>query len=220
MNKFIALSALAAILMTAGCDLKKSAPKPIEQKSADIAPKPVAKQSAAIVAKTNKEKKVQEVAVIKTRHGDIVLKLFADLAPKHVASFTKLAKDGFYNGTSFHRVIPGFMIQGGDPNSKDKSNRSAHGTGGPGYTVDAEFSDRNHKRGILSAARSQDPNSAGSQFFVVVGDSFFLDGQYTVFGEVIEGMDVADKIVAEPRDRNDNPNERVEMTITIEEREV
>ncbi|MDH4184557.1 MAG: peptidylprolyl isomerase, partial [Nitrospinota bacterium] len=122
----------------------------------------------------------------------------------------------FYDGTTFHRVIPGFMIQGGDPNSKDAGNRSLHGTGGPGYTVPAEFNARSHKRGIVSMARSQSPDSAGSQFFICVADSVFLDGKYTVFGEVVEGMDVADKIVAEPRDRNDNPDNRVEMTITLE----
>jgi peptidyl-prolyl cis-trans isomerase B (cyclophilin B) len=116
----------------------------------------------------------------------------------------------FYNVTTFHRVIPGFMIQGGDPNSKS-DNRSTHGTGGPGYAIDAEFNDVKHERGVLSMARSQDPNSAGSQFFICVKDAFFLDGQYTAFGRVIEGMDVADKIVNEPRDSNDNPNERMEM---------
>jgi len=167
-----------------------------------------------------KEKKVQEVAILKTRHGDIVLKFFPELAPKHVESFLKLAKEGFYDHTTFHRVIPGFMIQGGDPNSKDPENRAAHGTGGPGYTIDAEFSDHKHVRGTLSAARSMDPNSAGSQFFIVVADAPHLDGQYTVFGEVVEGMDVVDKIVAEKRDRRDNPLERVEITVTVEEREL
>ncbi len=159
-----------------------------------------------------------EVAIIKSRHGEIEIKFFEDLAPKHVASFKKLAKESFFDGTSFHRVIPNFMIQGGDPNSKDAASRHAHGTGGPGYKIPAEFSKTKHLRGIVSAARSSDPNSAGSQFFIVVADSPWLDGQYSVFGEVTSGMDVADKIVAEPRDRNDNPNERVEVTIRIEER--
>ena len=116
----------------------------------------------------------------------------------------------FYDGTIFHRVIPGFMIQGGDPNSKSED-RSSHGTGGPGYTIKAEFNDTPHDRGVLSMARSQDPNSAGSQFFIVVKDSHFLDGQYTAFGRVISGMDVADKIVDSPRDPRDNPNDRIEM---------
>ena len=138
---------------------------------------------------------------IRDSFGNIVIQLFPDVAPGHVENFVKLARDGFYDGSTFHRVIPGFMIQGGDPNSKDED-RSNDGQGGPGYTINAEFSDVPHKRGILSMARAQDPNSAGSQFFIVVADSNFLDGQYTVFGEVIEGMDVADKIVNLPRDNS------------------
>ncbi len=163
---------------------------------------------------------MQEVAVMQTPHGEIVIKFFPDLAPKHVESFKKLAKDGFYDGTAFHRVIPGFMIQGGDPNSKNADARHSHGTGGPGYSIPAEFSDRKHTRGTLSAARSQDPNSAGSQFFLCVADSPWLDGQYSIFGEVVSGMEAADKIVAEPRDARDNPNNRMEITVRIEEREV
>ncbi len=170
-------------------------------------------------AKDNKVKgqKVDEIAVIDTRHGKIKIKFFPDIAPKHVENFKKLAKEGFYDGTSFHRVIPGFMIQGGDPMSKAPNDRSLHGTGGPGYTVDAEFSNKSHKRGIVSMARSADPNSAGSQFFICVADSTFLDGQYTVFAEVTDGMDVVDKIVAEERDSRDNPVNRVEMKVVIEE---
>lgn len=152
----------------------------------------------------------KEVAVIETTHGTIKLEFFEDKAPGHVKNFKDLANKKFYDGTTFHRVIPGFMIQGGDPNSKS-DDRSSHGTGGPGHTIDAEFNDTKHQRGVLSMARSQDPNSAGSQFFICVKDSFFLDGQYTAFGKVVEGMDVADKIVNEPRDSNDNPNERMEM---------
>ena len=150
------------------------------------------------------------IAVIETLHGTIKLEFFEDIAPGHVKNFKDLAGKGYYDGTTFHRVIPGFMIQGGDPNSKS-DNRSSHGTGGPGYSIDAEFNDVKHERGVLSMARSQDPNSAGSQFFICMKDSFFLDGQYTAFGKVIEGMDVADKIVDEPRDSNDNPNQRMEM---------
>ena len=156
----------------------------------------------------------RQIAVIETNFGNIVIQLFPDVAPGHVENFVKLAQDGFYDGTTFHRVIPDFMIQGGDPNSKDED-RSNDGQGGPGYTINAEFSDAPHKRGILSMARAQDPNSAGSQFFIVVKDSNFLDGQYTVFGEVIEGMDVADKIVNVKRDGNDNPLEKVTMKVTI-----
>ena len=154
------------------------------------------------------------IAVIDTNFGNIVIQLRPDVAPGHVENFVKLAQDGFYDGTTFHSVIPGFMIQGGDPNSKDED-RSNDGQGGPGYTINAEFSDVPHKRGILSMARAQDPNSAGSQFFIVVADSNFLDGQYSVFGEVIEGMDVADKIVNVQRDGMDNPLEKVTMKVTI-----
>jgi peptidyl-prolyl cis-trans isomerase B (cyclophilin B) len=148
--------------------------------------------------------------------GDIVLKFFPDVAPGHVKNFTDLAKKGFYNGTTFHRVIPGFMIQGGDPNSKNPD-RSMHGMGGPGHKVKAEFNSKPHKRGIVSMARSNDPDSAGSQFFICVADANFLDWQYTVFAEVVSGMDVADKVVGMKRDGNDNPLERVEMTVTITE---
>lgn len=156
-------------------------------------------------------------AIIKTKFGEIELKLFPDLAPKHVENFIKLAKDGFYNGTIFHRVIPGFMIQGGDPNTKDSLKKDSYGQGGPGYTVKAEFSDTPHKRGIVSMARANDPDTAGSQFFIVVEDSRFLDRKYTVFGEVTKGIGVADKIVSLPRNDRDLPNDRIEMTVTIVE---
>jgi peptidyl-prolyl cis-trans isomerase B (cyclophilin B) len=155
-----------------------------------------------------------EIAVIETKFGNIELEFFQDKAPGHVKNFKTLAKTGFYNGTLFHRVIPGFMIQGGDPNSK-KADRSMHGMGGPGYSINAEFNNIKHDRGILSMARSQDPNSAGSQFFIVVKDANFLDGQYTAFGRVTQGMDVADKIVNAPRDGNDNPLEAISMKIII-----
>ena len=149
-------------------------------------------------------------AIIETNLGIIVFKLLPDLAPETVRNFEKLARDGFYNGTLFHRVIPGFMIQGGDPNTKN-GNKNTWGTGGPGHTIKAEFSSRSHHRGIVSMARAQDPDSAGSQFFIVTTDSTFLDRQYTVFGEVIEGIDVADKIVNLQRDRNDCPLEEAKM---------
>ncbi len=162
-------------------------------------------------------KKMSETkAIVETKFGNITLKFFPDSAPGHVQNFIDLAKKGFYDGTTFHRVIPGFMIQGGDPNSKNPDKRS-HGTGGPGYTIKAEFNDRPHKRGTLSMARAQNPDSAGSQFFICVKDSPFLDRQYTVFGEVESGMDVVDKIVSQPRDRNDNPNERIEMKVKLVE---
>jgi peptidyl-prolyl cis-trans isomerase B (cyclophilin B) len=148
--------------------------------------------------------------------GEIVLKFFHNVAPGHVKNFMDLAKKGFYNGTTFHRVIPGFMIQGGDPNSKN-ADRASHGTGGPGYRLKAEFNSMPHKRGILSMARANDPDSAGSQFFICVADANFLDWQYTAFGEVVSGMDVADKVVSVKRDGRDNPLERIEMTVTISE---
>ncbi len=156
-------------------------------------------------------------AVIETKFGNIELKFFPEVAPNHVNNFIELAKKGFYDGTIFHRVIPGFMIQGGDPNSRN-ANKATHGTGGPGYTVKAEFSDKPHKRGTLSMARAADPNSAGSQFFICVKEAPFLDKQYTVFGEVVSGMDVVDKIVSQPRDPRDNPNERIEMKVKIVEK--
>jgi peptidyl-prolyl cis-trans isomerase B (cyclophilin B) len=146
--------------------------------------------------------------------GDIVLKFFHDVAPGHAKNFVDLAKKGFYNGTTFHRVIPKFMIQGGDPNSKD-ADRASHGMGGPGYKIKAEFNSKPHKRGVLSMARANDPDSAGSQFFICVADSHFLDWQYTAFGEVVSGMEVADAVVSMKRDGRDNPLERVEMTVTI-----
>ncbi len=154
-------------------------------------------------------------AIITTRFGEMELVFFPDLAPKHVESFLTLARKGFYDGTIFHRVIPGFMIQGGDPNTKDPSNRQSYGNGGPGYTLPAEFNRLPHERGIVSAARAADPNSAGSQFFIVIDKAPHLDGKYTVFGEVVRGMDVADTIVQQPRDRRDNPLERVEITVEV-----
>ena len=155
-------------------------------------------------------------AVIETNLGSIELKFFPEVAPNHVDNFIELAKKGFYDGTTFHRVIPGFMIQGGDPNSKEHD-KSRHGMGGPGYTVKAEFNNRPHKRGTLSMARAADPDSAGSQFFICVADSPFLDGNYTVFGEVISGMETVDRIVDQPRDARDNPDGRVEMKVKIVE---
>jgi peptidyl-prolyl cis-trans isomerase B (cyclophilin B) len=155
-------------------------------------------------------------AIIETKFGEMELEFLTDKAPGHVKNFLDLAGKGFYDGTTFHRVIPGFMIQGGDPNTKDpKGSRERHGTGGPGHTVKAEFNDTPHKRGVLSMARSSDPNSAGSQFFICVKDSAFLDRQYTAFGRVVRGIEVADQIVAAPRDERDNPRERVEMKVRI-----
>lgn len=146
-----------------------------------------------------------KVAELHTTAGEIDIRFFPDVAPNHVKNFIDLAQKGFYNGTKFHRVIPGFMIQGGDPNTKSGSS-STWGTGGSGKNVAAEFSSVKHKRGIVSMARAQDPNSASSQFFIMVADYPSLDGQYSVFGQVTKGMDVADKIVKAPTGPNDRPN--------------
>jgi peptidyl-prolyl cis-trans isomerase B (cyclophilin B) len=157
-------------------------------------------------------------AIIETRHGEIEIEFLPEKAPGHVRNFLDLAGKGFYDGTTFHRVIPGFMIQGGDPNTRDKNApRERHGTGGPGYTIKAEFNDVSHSRGIVSMARSQDPDSAGSQFFICVKDSTFLDKNYTAFGRVVRGLEVADAIVNQPRDPRDNPKERVEMKVRLVE---
>jgi len=167
-------------------------------------------------SKEDIEEMKKTTAVLETRLGNMEIEFYPDKAPNHVNSFIELAKSGFYDGTSFHRVIPGFMIQGGDPNSKD-DNRGNDGVGGPGFNLKAEFNDVHHARGILSMARSQHPDSAGSQFFICVADAPHLDRQYTVFGKVISGIEVADKIVTQPRDRRDNPREKVEMKIRIVE---
>src|ERR1051326_6951055 len=135
-----------------------------------------------------------EVAVISTTEGEMVIRLWPDVAPKTVENFKKLAKEGFYDGTAFHRIVKGFMIQGGDPLTKDKSKADHWGTGDPGYKIKAEFNDRSHQRGVLSMARSQDPDSAGSQFFICLGDAKFLDHNYTAFGRLVKGDDVLGKI--------------------------
>ena len=172
--------------------------------------------------------KDQKVAVISTKFGDMVVEFFPDVAPKHVENFQILAEEGYYNGTTFHRVIPGFMIQGGDPNSKDLD-RMNDGTGGragkffgigrennpESWTVPAEFNDTPHQRGTLSMARSQNIDSGSSQFFICHDNAPFLDGQYTVFGQLISGFEVVDQIVNSERDPRDNPLDRVEMTISL-----
>jgi cyclophilin family peptidyl-prolyl cis-trans isomerase len=139
-----------------------------------------------------------EVAILQTSEGRIALAFFPDKAPNHVKNFKDLVRKGFYDGTRFHRVIPGFMVQGGDPNSRDLALSDRWGTGDPGYKIDAEFNDTKHTRGVLSMARSANPDSAGSQFFIMHKDAPHLDGQYSAFGIVVEGMDVVDKIVAKP----------------------
>ena len=152
------------------------------------------------------------VAHMETTEGPIVIELYPKQAPHHVNSFVFLAKEGYYNGVIFHRVIPGFMIQGGDP--------TGTGSGGPGYELKAEFNDTKHTRGVLSAARTADPNSAGSQFFLMHGDAPHLDGKYTAFGKIVEGMDVVDKIANAPTGANDRPLKPASIkSIKIEEKE-
>jgi len=163
--------------------------------------KPVPKRKVTKVTKPRDY--AHTLAVLKTSQGDITVRFFYDKAPNHVKNFIDLSAKGFYDGTLFHRVIPGFMVQGGDPLTKDPANAAVYGTGGNKdaqgnpINVKAEFNDVSHRRGVLSMARASDPNSASSQFFLVVKDSPFLDRQYTAFGEVVKGLEVADKIVAE-----------------------
>ena len=174
--------------------------------------------SALFAAEENKENPSMnasnEVAVIKTSEGDMVLQFWMDAAPDTVENFKKLARSGFYDGTIFHRVVKGFMIQGGDPNSKDPGKESSYGQGGPGYKIKAEFNDRSHERGVISMARSSDPDSAGSQFFICLASVSRLDHQYTTFGKLIKGDEVLGKIGDTPVTRsssgeNSKPAKRV-----------
>ena len=174
----------------------------------------------------------QDVAIISTKYGDMVVEFFDEHAPKHVESFKMHSQNGYYNGTIFHRVIPGFVIQGGDPNSKSED-RGMHGICGNAakyfgvgderdsttWSIPAEFNSLKHQKGILSMARANDPNSAGSQFFICAGNVNQLDNNYTVFGKVIKGLTIIDQIVNVPRDGRDNPNDRIEMTVRLEQRE-
>jgi len=162
-------------------------------------------------AKEEKKADSKEVAVIKTSEGEMVAEFWPDVAPKTVENFKKLAKKGFYDGTAFHRVIKGFMIQGGDPLTKDPSQEAKWGTGDPGYKIDAEFNNKSHQRGVLSMARSADPNSAGSQFFICHGNPTFLDHQYTTFGKLIKGDDVLEKIATTSTHPPDRPDKRMEI---------
>jgi len=174
----------------------------------------------------------EDYAIISTSYGDMTVQFFEGAAPKHVESFKTHANNGFYNGTIFHRVIPGFMIQGGDPNTKGE-NKASYGTGGHAakyygigieedsktWNLPAEFNNIKHTRGILSMARSNDPNSGGSQFFICAANVSHLNGKYTVFGQVVDGDEIIDQIINLPRDARDNPNRRVEMSVRIEQRE-
>jgi len=165
--------------------------------------KPAAPTPKATVSSTN------EVAVIKTPQGEIVLEFWSDVAPKTVENFKKLAREGFYNGTAFHRVISGFMIQGGDPLTKDPTMERMWGQGNPGYKIKGEVNSKKHLRGVISMAHSGHPDTAGSQFFICHGAASHLDGQYTAFGKVIKGLDVVDKIAdCEIRPGTDKPVKR------------
>lgn len=170
---------------------------------------------SAFSQETKKEEKkpvnAKEVAVIKTSEGEMVLEFWPEVAPGHVENFKKLASKGFYDGTCFHRVIKGFMIQGGDPLTKDEANAGRWGTGGPGYQIKAEFNDKAHTRGVLSMARSANPDSAGSQFFICHGDPRFLDKQYTAFGKLIKGDDVLEKIATTKTRPGDRPEKRMNV---------
>jgi peptidyl-prolyl cis-trans isomerase B (cyclophilin B) len=155
--------------------------------------------SAVFGADEKKEEKSpmnssNEVAVIKTSEGDMVVQFWTDAASSTVENFKKLARQGFYDGTIFHRIVKGFMIQGGDPNSKDPAKENSYGQGGPGYNIKAEFNDHSHDRGVISMARGADPDSAGSQFFICLAPVHRLDHQYTTFGKLIKGQDVLEKI--------------------------
>jgi peptidyl-prolyl cis-trans isomerase B (cyclophilin B) len=169
------------------------------------------KETATTAGKSSENNAMNnnEVAVIKTTEGEMVVEFWSDVAPKTVENFKTLAKKGFYDGTCFHRVIKGFMIQGGDPLTKDASKEDSWGTGGPGYQIKAEFNDRHHDRGVLSMARSSNPDSAGSQFFICHGSPRNLDHQYTAFGKLIKGDDVLEKIATTPTHPPDRPNKRI-----------
>ncbi len=185
------LFALAAALL---CGLAVSAE--------DKAPTKTDKKETPVSNTTN------EVAVIKTVAGDMVIEFWPDVAPKTVENFKTLAKKGFYDGTAFHRIIKGFMVQGGDPLTKDDTKQNRWGTGDPGYKIKAEFNERSHKRGVISMARAQDPDSAGSQFFICHGDPSFLDRQYTAFGKLIQGDDVLEKLATTKVGSQDRPDKR------------
>jgi peptidyl-prolyl cis-trans isomerase B (cyclophilin B) len=176
--------------------------------------------AATAVAEENKEEKTatkDEVALIKTSEGDMVVQFWTDAAPNTIENFKKLARSGFYNGTIFHRIVKGFMIQGGDPNSKDPGKEAKYGEGGPGYKIKAEFNDHSHERGVISMAREPDPDSAGSQFFICLAPVTRLDHQYTTFGKLIKGDDVLEKIGNTPVTRNSmGENSKPTTRVTIE----
>jgi peptidyl-prolyl cis-trans isomerase B (cyclophilin B) len=178
--------------------------------------------STLFAAEEKKEEKTSmnasnEVAVIKTSEGEMVVQFWTDAAPKTIENFKKLAREGFYDGTIFHRIVKGFMIQGGDPNSKDPAKENSYGEGGPSYKIKAEFNDHSHQRGVISMARSSDPDSAGSQFFICLAPVPRLDHQYTTFGKLIKGTDVLEKIGDTPVTRNSSgENSKPTKRVVIE----
>jgi cyclophilin family peptidyl-prolyl cis-trans isomerase len=200
--------ALAACAQSGG-DTSGTAPVDSTMTTTTDTTTSAAETTTPVTAPAQQEKPMSsydnKVAEIHTSAGEIDIRFFPDVAPNHVKNFIDLAEKGFYNGTKFHRVIPGFMIQGGDPNTKS-GDPTMWGTGGSGTNVKAEFNNVKHKRGIVSMARSGHPDSASSQFFIMVNDYPSLDNQYSVFGQVTKGMDVADKIVSAPKGPNDRPN--------------
>ncbi len=197
--RFTALLALCAALLGAGCSERSAVP----------AAAPAAPASASPMKETPSE---APRAIIRTSAGDMTVEFWPDVAPRTVENFLKLSREGFYEGTCFHRIIKGFMIQGGCPNSKGGA-RGQPGTGGPGYQIEAEFNNRSHVRGVLSMARSSDPDSAGSQFFICHGPAPFLNNKYTAFGKLIDGADVLDKIasIACVGPEESTPTERVDI---------
>lgn len=194
--RLAALAAVALLAVAPAAAAQKAKPAPKKKKETKV---------------TKPRDYAKTIATITTSQGDVVVRFFYDKAPGHVKNFVDLAASGFYDGTLFHRVIPGFMVQGGDPFTKDPSKSALFGTGGNKdakgneLNVKAEFNDVSHKRGVLSMARAQDPDSASSQFFIVVKDSTFLDRQYTVFGEVTKGLEIVDKLVTESNPDTGDP---------------
>jgi peptidyl-prolyl cis-trans isomerase B (cyclophilin B) len=197
-------------LLAAGCSNEKQPPPAASATPSNVIPATTT-ATAAMTNPAPDTSGTNEVGVITTSEGVMVVEFYPDVAPHHVENFKKLARSGFYDGTCFHRVIPGFMVQGGDPNTKDDNAKDTWGQGGPGYTINAEFNSKHHARGILSMARTSDPNSAGSQFFICHADAGNLDGQYTVFGNLIKGFDVLDKIAATPTEGPDRPVKRMSI---------
>lgn len=212
MKILIKFTLIVFLMIGFGCDAKPKNEKgkseqPQNQQQSIQEEKPLLPISKIEKIEAPKEQmpKSDSVAVIDVENfGRIVIGFFPEKAPKHVENFIKLAKEGFYNGCTFHRIIPGFMIQGGDPNSKD-DDPTNDGMGGPPHRLKAEFNDLKHLPGTLSMARTMDPNSAGSQFFIMHKAAPHLDNQYSIFGQVLSGMDVVDKIANAPRGSNDNP---------------